>query len=319
MNEKSVGQHLMSGQRIGSWTVLDDVQYTAAGERKWLCRCECGTERYVLERSLRYGGSSSCGCVNRAKARQVVERDLLGKQFSDLKVLRKAEKRGRNGGTWWVCQCSCGKTVECPGTLLTTGRKTHCGCKAVKHYAYRDIRGKRVEHITALYPLEKCGKKGGVIWHCRCDCGKEFDISYNELIYSHVKSCGCMRREHEQHLGEYLTHVDGTSLDLIRSKKIPANNTTGAKGVYYIKGRYHAKIVFEKKAYYLGVFDDFEEAARVRHEAEEELFGTVLAHYDRWKSRAKEDPAWAAENPVHFCVAQDAQKRLKVTCLPIMT
>ena len=41
--------------------------------------------------------------------------------------------------------------------------------------------------------------------------------------------------------------VDGTSIDAIRSKKVPKDNTTGYKGVYLIRGKYVAKIVFQKK------------------------------------------------------------------------
>ena len=40
---------------------------------------------------------------------------------------------------------------------------------------------------------------------------------------------------------------------------MPADNTTGYKGVYFVRGKYVAKIVFQKKAYYLGNFDDIEE------------------------------------------------------------
>ena len=51
----------ITGQVFGKWTVLGDPIKTEKGERKWLCRCSCGTKRYVLERSLLSGGSLSCG------------------------------------------------------------------------------------------------------------------------------------------------------------------------------------------------------------------------------------------------------------------
>jgi len=34
-------------------------------EALWLCRCDCGTEKVVLGRSLREGNTQSCGCYNR--------------------------------------------------------------------------------------------------------------------------------------------------------------------------------------------------------------------------------------------------------------
>lgn len=83
-------------------------------------------------------------------------------------------------------------------------------------------------------------------WLCRCDCGNEIDVSYNELVYTHLQSCGCKKEEYNEMLQNFLTHIDGTSLDMLKSKKIWTNNTTGAKGVYLIRGKYVAKIVFQK-------------------------------------------------------------------------
>ena len=50
---------IVPGTVIGRWTVFDSYKKTFKGEKKWLCRCKCGSERYVLERSLMYGGSLS--------------------------------------------------------------------------------------------------------------------------------------------------------------------------------------------------------------------------------------------------------------------
>ena len=141
-------------------------------------------------------------------------------------------------------------------------------------------------------------------------------MPYNCLMYSEVKSCGCQKREHDKKLSGFLTRVDGTSIDLLKSSKVPVNNTTGVKGVYLIKGKYVAKLVFQKKQYYLGAFEHFEEAMEVRKEAEETVSRTVVAHYEAWNRAAKIDPKWAEENPVQFLVLQDAQKRLVVQCLP---
>lgn len=169
--------------------------------------------------------------------------------------------------------------------------------------------------LTALHPTGQCDSKGSLIWHCRCDCGNEVDVSYNSLMYTNQKSCGCLKREHEQKLNTYLTHVAGTSVDILKSKKVPTDNTTGYKGVYWIRGKYVAKIVFQKKAYYLGTYDDIEEAAEARKEAEEVLFDGVAEYYAKWKTRANQDPQWAKENPVQIIVTQHDGK-LAVTLLP---
>lgn len=58
-------EHL-TGQRFGHWTVvqLDKVHKTSGGNKnvKWICRCDCGTERSVSSNSLKRARSESCGC-----------------------------------------------------------------------------------------------------------------------------------------------------------------------------------------------------------------------------------------------------------------
>ena len=311
---------VVAGVRIGRWTVQDEFIKTAKGEKKWLCRCDCGTERYVLERSLRHGGSMSCGCIRKEEAVKAISYDLAGQVFGDLTVLSKAENQRKNGGIWWTCQCSCGNLYDVPGSLLVTGRRTHCGSKAhPKNYASVDISNQRFHRLVALYPLKNRDPKGAVLWRCKCDCGNEADVSYNNLVYGNMKSCGCQKKEHDKKLGSFLTHVEGTSIDMLRSKKIPADNTTGYKGVYLIKGKYVAKIVFQKKAYYLGTYDRIEDAAEARREAEEVVFDSVAEHYARWKANADTDPAGGVENPVQLFVSQDSStKRMSVTLLPVL-
>ncbi|HLS58170.1 MAG TPA: hypothetical protein VK022_00950 [Paracoccaceae bacterium] len=62
-----------SGVRIHRWTVIAPAEphATRSGRirRRWLCRCDCGTEKEVLHQSLQLalrsetGGSRSCGCL----------------------------------------------------------------------------------------------------------------------------------------------------------------------------------------------------------------------------------------------------------------
>lgn len=302
------------GDVIGRWTVLDDSVKTARGERKWLCRCQCGTRRYVLERSLKHGGSLSCGCLRRERASEALSADLTGQVFGQLTVLGKAEHQRKNGGIWWTCHCSCGRSYDCPATLLTQGKRTHCGCLTDRGRP-ADIAGQRFNRLTAVEMLPDRDGNGNVMWRCRCDCGGQIDVSYNNLMYGNMKSCGCQKREHDRKLGSFLTHVAGTSVDMVKSKKVPKDNTTGFKGVYLVHGKYMAKIVFQKKQYFLGTFDRIEDAAEARREAEEVLFDGLAAHYQRWKKLADADPEWAEENPIHVAVDQ-VDKRLNVVLFP---
>ena len=302
---------LTPGMEIGRWTLL----YKLPSEKnKWCCRCQCGTERAVSEKNLRYGGSLSCGCYRKDRARETLSADLQGRQFGDLTVIEKAETK--KGGVRWLCKCSCGEHYTALGTLLMTGKVTRCSSKAhQRNYSFKDITGQRFGRLTAIAPTGDHDKSGYVIWHCRCDCGNETDVSYNVLQYSNRKSCGCQKKEHDQKLQTFLTHVDGTSIDMLKSKKIPKDNTTGYRGVYFIRGKYVAKIVFRKKQYLLGSFDQIEDAAAARKEAETLLFDGVAEHYRLWKQYADANPRWAEANPVQVQVEQKNGK-LQVTLLP---
>lgn len=58
-----------SGKVFGAWVVQDAPPQRLRTRLQWLCRCECGTERYVRADRLRAGKSSSCGCLVREFAK----------------------------------------------------------------------------------------------------------------------------------------------------------------------------------------------------------------------------------------------------------
>lgn len=309
---------IQQGMKIGRWTVLQSGPETPKKEKTWLCRCECGTERTVLDRSLKSGGSQSCGCLRREKAHASLAHDLQGRTFGQLTVLGRAETENGGNGVQWLCRCTCGRECIVSATLLACGRKTSCGKCQKRNAAIRDITNQRFGRLTALYHTDERDAKGNVIWHCRCDCGTELDVSYNVLAYSHIRSCGCRKLEHNQQVGSYLTHVDGTSLDILKSKKIPVNNTTGVRGVYLIRGKYVAKMVFQKKQYFLGNFDSLDKAAHARREAEEKVSAAAVAHYEKWHERAQADPLWAERNPIKLRIERKAGGGIELQCLPQM-
>ena len=60
--------HDLTGQKIGSWTVLERGENKNQGDGKspitmWICKCDCGTIKSVSAQSLVTGRSKSCGCA----------------------------------------------------------------------------------------------------------------------------------------------------------------------------------------------------------------------------------------------------------------
>ena len=59
--------------RVGEWhgerVVLAFHSGSTTQNRRWLCRCSCGTERPVLEKTLLYARITSCGCGSNTRGR----------------------------------------------------------------------------------------------------------------------------------------------------------------------------------------------------------------------------------------------------------
>lgn len=99
------------GQRFGRWTVLSE----RPGYR-WLCQCNCGTQRPVLSKSLKNGKSTSCGCSYKRQS---------GDRFGRLVLLEQVATKGKRA--LWLCHCDCGQT--CVVNSANLGKDTQsCGC-----------------------------------------------------------------------------------------------------------------------------------------------------------------------------------------------
>lgn len=76
----------MEGKRFGRYVVLE-MHDMRGRERRYLCRCDCGTEKVVYGHNLRSGNTVSCGCWNRERSH---EHDAMTKA-------RIAETKMRHG------------------------------------------------------------------------------------------------------------------------------------------------------------------------------------------------------------------------------
>ena len=142
----------------------------------------------------------------------------------------------------------------------------------------QDLTGQRFGKLTVL---EYAGRRNGVRhWKCRCDCGNTTTVYHSNLKNGHTTSCGCLVKPYAS-----LTFVNGTCIEIIRSKTIFKTNTSGVRGVYPLKksGKWAAHIQFKGERTFLGKFDTVEEAASIRRQAEEIVFEEFLRQYDAGK------------------------------------
>lgn len=161
------------GDRFGEWEVL-----SYEGNKKYLCRCSCGTEKLVLRGNLLNGSSTSCGHNKNHYG------DLTGKQINEWTVLGKE-------GYLYKCQCSCGKIQLVGQKDLMSGRSKQCG----HGYNIRtDITGQKFGKWTALKYL------GNQMYLCQCSCENHTtkEIRKADLLSGRSTQCGCSKYDKAQ-------------------------------------------------------------------------------------------------------------------------
>ena len=118
-----------------------------------------------------------------------------------------------------------------------------------------DLTGQRFGRLTALRPAEDINSS--TAWVCRCDCGQETVVRTNNLRSGRSRSCG----------GHPNTVIARKAMAVKRKRK---NGTNGVSGVDWLPRtqRWKATISFQGKRYYLGTYQEFENAVKARKRAE---------------------------------------------------
>ena len=201
---------------------------------------------------------------------RILAKDRVGTTVRGFKII---DYKRENNRTYFYIICPvCGNKKWLRSDSLNNPKVVSCGCYNKENNFIKriDITNKRYGRLTAIKPTKNRDKyNGSVIWACKCDCGKMVDVSYKNLAKATVK-----RNEFR---------IDNTDVKALeQSKKNPYS------GVTYDKSRkmWKATITFKKKIYHLGRYHDFDEALKVRKNAEQALFDDFLEwYYHEFKSK----------------------------------
>jgi len=168
------------GRRFSKLTVVapaDPVGYN----KRWVCRCDCGTEKIIYQNSLCQGATKSCGCYNKEASRkrmsrgwaQVFTKEFLQKEhIENKKSLREIAKEK-------------GCTVNC----IVRHMKKH---NLRANDPFHNIAGKRFDMLKVIDMAYT--KNGNSFWHVKCDCGTKKVVSGRSLVRHNIVSCGCWNR-----------------------------------------------------------------------------------------------------------------------------
>lgn len=219
-------------------------------------------------------------------------KDLTGMRFGRLTVIERAEDYlSKNGRKYvqWKCKCDCGNNVVVYGSNLNRSHTTSCGClnkevasEKMKKYNTYDLSGNYGVGYTTkgeeyYFDLEDYDKIKDYYWY-------KNDQGYM-LAYTKDKTL----RMHKLFIeGKYIDHINGDTFDNRKNnlriatksqngmnRNLQSNNTSGVAGVYWNKqiNKWIAYIMVNREYIYLGSFNEFEDAVKVRKEAEDKYFG----------------------------------------------
>lgn len=125
----------LRGKKFNSFTVLSLIDKTP---RRWLCKCDCGTNKILPTSRLKSGKVSECGnCVTKrrtAAAKQRRQKEV-GKLFNSWTVIAAGDLLGR-----LVCECECGEIKSVNKCSVTKGKTKNCGCIGPMHKKEEECR-----------------------------------------------------------------------------------------------------------------------------------------------------------------------------------
>ncbi|MCD7776256.1 MAG: hypothetical protein LUH54_02665 [Firmicutes bacterium] len=118
-----------------------------------------------------------------------IDKIAPGRRFGKLTVEYDTGKTfGRY--TLWHCKCDCGGEIDVNTRDLKYRKTRSCGCVARIGGGIRNLTGRTFGELTVLNITDKRDEYGGVVWHCRCSCGNECDVSSRRLVNGKALSCG---------------------------------------------------------------------------------------------------------------------------------
>lgn len=191
----------------------------------------------------------------------------------------------------WLCKCDCGNTkVVREGNLLYDGTKS-CGClRHNKKHKYNQYNlfceygiGYTSKGEEFYFDLEDYDKIKDYTWHIN-DQGYVVARNKNKkYVRMHRLVMYCPENYFVDHIHGIATRNDNRKENLrictaqqnIRNSSVRRNNSSGITGVCFdnYRNKWRAYIKVNDKQVFLGRFENFEDAAAARKEAEDKYFG----------------------------------------------
>ena len=117
----------LTGQKFGKLTAISYDQ----DKKKWLCKCDCGNDKYASCGHLRSGQTKSCGCLLGKNNGNF--QNIIGLKFDKLTVLKLSGNVDDHGKKLYDCECECHNHVERTHYQLVHLKNNSCLECSTKH------------------------------------------------------------------------------------------------------------------------------------------------------------------------------------------
>lgn len=226
--------------------------------------------------------------------------DMVGRQCGRLYVFARGPdyiepKSGYHRAQWW-CQCSCGNEVLVMGKNLRTGNTRSCGClvkevcteigsrsTAENRYEFRDdmVIGYTQKNEPFYFDKEDYERVSVYCW-CRHHDGYIYAAAGDKKqIALHRLVMNASPDEQIDHINHQKENACKSNLRRVSRQEncfnaaLAKNNTSGRTGVTFDKRRrkWISRLMKGGISFFLGAFDNFEDAVEARRKAEERHYG----------------------------------------------
>ena len=236
---------IKEGERYGRLTVIREVEPhiepDGSKSRMILCKCSCdGKEVKVRLRSLRSGKTKSCGCLQKEKTKE------YNNNNKNLTLNTYEENHKLN--------------------CLTVYSLNDNGRFLIDYEDYERIKDYRWFMDKNGYAIATIGGRKEQLHRIIMNCPKD-------MIIDHINRDPSDNRKQNLRIC--------TQSENLRNISVKSNNTSGVTGVSFDKksSKWSVRIKVGGRRLNLGFFDSFEEAVRIRTEAELKYFGEFSPKY----------------------------------------